>query len=421
MNELAHFTQDYAAFLAASPTSYHAVAEMRRRLLAAGFAELDETRSWDDVTGAKFFTRDGALVAWRTPATVSTEPSFRIIGSHTDSPALKLKPQPDLVAHGWGLINAEIYGGPILSSWLDRDLGLAGRLFDHQGEVHLVQTQPVARIPHVAPHLDRSINENLTLDRQQHLLPVCAVGQQPAGLLGWLCEQTGLGLEDLAGHDVFVVPTQPASTLGLEGELLAASRMDNLSSAYASLVALLGQDDGPAINVLAAFDHEEVGSATRSGAAGPLLDDALTRIAAGLGSAAEALPACYARSWCISADAAHGVHPHYAGWHDPGHRPLLNAGPVLKVNANQRYASDGRGTALWGRLCQQAQVKAQVFVSNNSVPCGSTIGPITATRLGIATVDVGIPLLSMHSTRELAGTTDLPDLTQVLKTFWAGA
>ena len=309
----------------------------------------------------------------------------------------------------------------MLNSWLDREIGLAGRLVTMGGGRHLVRTRPILRIPQLAPHLDRSVNDNLHLDKQENLMPVAGVGDGPADVLGALCAQARIEREELAHFDVMAFPTESPAVFGLADDLFAAPRMDNLSSVFAGLTALLDAAPGSDIAVLACFDHEEVGSSTRSGASGPFLADVLRRLAGLVGVRDDAYAAMLARSVLVSADAGHAVHPNYALKHDPNHLPVANGGPLLKINANQRYATDGVGAAVWLRSCEAAEVASQPFVSNNSVPCGSTIGPLTATRLGITTVDVGIPLLSMHSARELCGVDDPWYLTRALAAFWAGA
>lgn len=412
---------DLISFVKASPTSYQAAAELSRRLDRAGFNQLDETRPWAAVEGRNYVLRDGAVIAWQTPDSISEKTAFRIVGSHTDSPSFKLKPHATITNYGWQQVGMEVYGGGLLNSWLDRDLGLAGRLVTRDGEVHLVRTGPILRISQLAPHLDRSVNEDLRLDRQRHLMPILSVSRPDLDVEDLLCEEAGIDRADLGFHDILAFPTESPAVIGPRREFLASSRLDNLSSVHSSIAAMVGVDPADDIAVMACFDHEEVGSATRSGACGPFLEDVLVRLAEGLGRVGDGYRAMIARSSCISSDAGHGVHPNYADKFDPANHPLLNQGPLLKVNANQRYVTDGVGGALWMRACQAAGVPTQAFVSNNSVPCGSTIGPLTATRLGMLTVDVGTPLMSMHSTRELAGVADLSYLSSALGSYWAGA
>ncbi|ROP78503.1 aspartyl aminopeptidase [Frigoribacterium sp. PhB107] len=416
---------DFASFIQASPSSFHAAAEAARRLEAAGFTALDETAVWPTGPGRRYVVRDGAVIAWVEPGGASSTTPFRVVGAHTDSPGFKLKPKPTTGTRGWVQAGVEVYGGPLFNSWLDRDLEFAGRLVTRSGETPLVRTGPLLRIPQLAVHLDRGVNaEGLKLDPQRHLAPVVGAGPlDQADVLGHLAGLAGLSGSDVVGYDVVVADTAAPAVLGLSGELFAAGRMDNLSSTHAGLAALLATADAELdhVAVFAAFDHEEVGSATPSGAAGPFLEDVLARVSAGLGADATDHRRALAASWCLSADAGHAVHPNYPERHDPANQPVVNGGPLLKINANQRYATDGLGAAEWVRACEQAGVPFQEFVSSNSVPCGSTIGPITATRLGIRTIDVGVPLLGMHSARELCGVDDPASLSAAAAAFLAPA
>jgi aspartyl aminopeptidase len=373
-----------------------------------------------------------------TPEGAGPTTGFNILGAHTDSPSFKLKPRPTTGKFGWLQAGVEIYGGPLLNSWLDRELQLAGRLVLLDGTEHLTATGPLLRFPQLAIHLDRAVNEGLTLDKQQHMNPIFGLGD-PAGedLLGLLAERvSGNGTIDpaqIGGYDVVIADTQPPAVFGAKNEFFASGRLDNLSATHAGLAALIAHASADStagadhsrgrapIAVLAAFDHEEIGSASRSGACGPVLEDILVRISDGLGASASQRRQAFAASFCVSADAGHAVHPNYPERHDPVNRPVLNGGPLLKINANQRYATDAAGAALWARLCGEADVPYQEFVSNNVMPCGSTIGPLTATRLGIRTVDVGVPLLSMHSARELCGVEDPHALAKVTERFFSVA
>ncbi|KQR73254.1 aminopeptidase [Arthrobacter sp. Leaf337] len=434
--------QDLGAYVSASPSSFHAVQEAARRLDKAGFTGLDELAAWPaggggaGAAGRFYVVRDGALIAWVTPESAGPTTGFNILGAHTDSPSFKLKPKPTTGKLGWLQAGVEVYGGPLLNSWLDRELQLAGRLVMLDGTQCLTATGPLLRFPQLAIHLDRAVNEGLALDKQQHMNPVFGLGD-PAGedLLALLAERAtaadpGSAPVDpaqIGGYDVVVADTQPAAVFGAKGEFFASGRLDNLSATHAGLAALIAhaeagaQADGGPIAVLAAFDHEEIGSNSRSGACGPLLEDVLVRVSDGLGASVSQRRQALAASFCVSADAGHAVHPNYAERHDPVNRPVLNGGPLLKINANQRYATDAPGAAFWARLCGQAGVPYQEFVSNNVMPCGSTIGPLTATRLGIRTVDVGVPLLSMHSARELCGVEDPFRLARVTELFFRTA
>lgn len=452
--------EDLAAFVTASPSSFHAAAETARRLRAAGFVEQHEDEAWDAAPGGHVMVRDGAVMVWWVPedaraggaargaagaagaADAAEDLEVRIVGGHTDSPTFKLKPHPSYTTEGWAQAAVEVYGGMLSASWFDRELGLAGLLVTADGRRHLTRTGAVMRVPRLAVHLDRESGSKESHDRQQHTVPVLGTGV--VDVLGLLAASVQSGDDevravDVVGHDVVAYDTQAPQIFGAGGELLASGRLDNLSSVHAALTAFerlaAGERDGDraaagvrdgapggrVVRVLAAFDHEEVGSATRSGAAGPILADVLHRTLGALGLDEDARYRVLARSSCLSADAGHGVHPNHQGKHDPTHRPRLGAGPLLKVNAVQRYASDAVGAGIWERACRAAGVTSQPFVSRNDLPCGSTIGPITATRLGLTTVDVGVPLLSMHSARELAHVADLHALSRAVEAYLSGA
>lgn len=419
--------EDLGAFVAASPSSFHAAAQVRDRLVARGFSELDEAAPWPSSPGGYVVVRDGGVIAWVVPTGAGPTTPFTVLGAHTDSPGFVLKPRPTTGRDGWVQAGVEVYGGPLLNSWLDRELVLAGRLVTRDGASHLTRTEPLLRIPQLAIHLDRAVNDGLTLDRQQHTQPVWSLGDPSrADLLAVLAGAAGIDPADVAGYDVVTADAQHPAVFGAGGTLLASGRLDNLASVHAGLRALEGigpeglGGDSP-IAVLAAFDHEEIGSETRSGAAGPFLADVLSRVGAGLGASADEHHRALAGSLCVSADCGHGVHPNYPERHDPANRPRLGSGVLLKINANQRYATDGVGAAAWHRICADAAADVQEFVSNNVMPCGSTIGPITATRLGIRTVDVGLPLLSMHSARELCAIVDVTALGRAATSTLRGA
>jgi aspartyl aminopeptidase len=429
--------QDLARFIQASPSSFHAVAEVARRLTDGGFTALDESAPWDLTaeTGApaaragKYFViRDGAILAWIQPAGATSTTPYRIVGSHTDSPGFKLKPKPTIGNYGWIQAGVEVYGGPLLNSWLDRELEFAGRLVFRDGSTELVRTGPFLRFPQLAVHLDRGVNtDGLKLNPQVHMNPVIGVGDPgSADVVGHLAAIAGRDGVDVAGYDIIVADTAAPALFGLDGQFFASGRLDNLSSVHSSVVALLtlaasvGEEPAlDAVPMLAAFDHEEVGSDSRSGAGGSFLSDVLSRIGAALGATESQRLQALADSWCLSADVGHSVHPNYPERHDPANRPLVGGGPLLKINANQRYATDALGAAEFARACAQAGVAYQEFVSNNSMPCGSTIGPITATRLGIRTVDVGMPVLSMHSAREMCSADDPAAFTAAVAAFLA--
>ncbi|MBF4589816.1 M18 family aminopeptidase [Curtobacterium sp. VKM Ac-1395] len=412
---------EFAHFVTASPTAFHAAAVARDRLVAAGFTELDERDAWPTDPGAYVVVRDGAVIAWRLPAGATATTPFRILGAHTDSPGFRLKPNPVVRVGGWEQLNVEVYGGPILSTWFDRDLRIAGRVVHADGTVTLLDTDAVARIPNLAIHLDRGVNAGAEIDRQRHTLPVVGTDATSAGgvdALAWLRGRVG---ETAVSWDLFLADTQAPARVGIDGSFLASGRMDNLTSVHAGLRGIVDAPaDGDHVPVFAAFDHEEVGSATPSGAGGPFLEDVLGRVQEGLGATRSEAARAFRASWLLSSDAGHLVHPNYSEKHDPTNRPRPGGGPLLKTSANQRYMTEAKGEAVFAAACDAAGVTYQPFVNVNTIPGGSTIGPIAATRLGIPTVDIGVGLLSMHSVRELVHVEDLAALHGAVAAFLAG-
>ncbi|MEU6317317.1 M18 family aminopeptidase [Streptomyces sp. NPDC047009] len=421
-------TDDLMSFLAASPSPYHAVANTAERLEKAGFRQVAETDAWDGTSGGKYVLRGGAIVAWYVPEGADPHTPFRILGAHTDSPNLRVKPRPDSGAHGWRQVAVEIYGGPLLNSWLDRDLGLAGRLSLRDGSTRLVNIdRPLLRVPQLAVHLDRSVStEGLKLDKQRHLQPIWGLSDdvRDGDLIAFLEEELGLAAGEVAGWDLMTHSVEPPSYLGRDKELVAGPRMDNLLSVHAAAAALAAVATSDValsyIPVLVAFDHEENGSQSDTGADGPLLGSVLERSVFARGGSFEDRARAFAGSICLSSDTGHAVHPNYAERHDPTHHPRAGGGPILKVNVNNRYATDGSGRAIFAAACDKAGVPFQSFVSNNSMPCGTTIGPITAARHGIKTVDIGAAIISMHSARELCAADDPFLLANALVAFLEG-
>ncbi|WIB61072.1 M18 family aminopeptidase [Curtobacterium sp. MCLR17_007] len=412
---------EFAHFVTESPTAFHAAAVARDRLLAAGFVELAEQDAWPTEPGAYVVVRDGAVIAWRLPDGATATTPFRILGAHTDSPGFRLKPNPVVRVGGWEQLNVEVYGGPILSTWFDRDLRIAGRVVHTDGTVTLLSTDAVARIPNLAIHLDRGVNAGNEIDRQRHTLPVVGTdGSEASGVdaLAWLRARVGASA---VSWDLFLADTQAPARVGIDGSFLASGRMDNLTSVHAGLRGIVDAPaDGEHIPVFAAFDHEEVGSATPSGAGGPFLEDVLARVQEGLGASRSDAARAFRASWLLSSDAGHLVHPNYSEKHDPTNRPRPGGGPLLKISANQRYMTEAKGEAVFAAACAAAGVPFQPFVNVNTIPGGSTIGPIAATRLGIPTVDIGVGLLSMHSARELVHVEDLAALHGAVGAFLAG-
>lgn len=415
---------DLIGYLDASRSPWHAASSTTALLLEAGFQPLSLGDDWTDLPAAGFVASGASVVAFRTAEDAGAAP-FRIVGAHTDSPCLRVKPRPDVGQLGWKQLAVEVYGGVLLNSWLDRDLGIAGRVVLRDGSiVDVTIDDAICRIPQLAIHLDRDVNEKgIVLDKQQHLTPVWGSGAHRQGeFREWLAAQLELEPGEIGWWELCLFDRTPAAVLGADFSLLASGRLDNQLSCWAATDAIAASTAAPAHHqVIALFDHEEVGSESTTGAAGPVLEQVLERISLARGVARGAHLANLARSSCLSADNAHAVHPNYPERHEPGHRPIVNQGPALKINSNQRYATSAVTAQAFERACDVAGVPWQVFVSRNNMPCGSTIGPITATRLGIDTVDVGVPQLSMHSARELCGTEDPIHLTKAATAWLEGA
>jgi aspartyl aminopeptidase len=413
------------AFLKEAVTPFHAVSAMESRLTAAGFREVTQFDGQDMEPGQGYFlTRQGSsLVALRT-GEGSPKEGLRLVGAHTDSPNLSIKPNPVKGRDGCVQLGVDVYGGALLNPWFDRDLAMAGRVTvltaDECLESVLFDSmRPVAIVPSLAIHLDREANNQRTVNPQKDVVPVVMLGDPAAfDLKKWLVEQ--LAERDprwqgsrVMDYELSLYDTQAPGLVGIDNALIASARLDNLLSCYGGLSALIDADDAQ-WSMLVATDHEEVGSASTVGAQGPMLMDALS----GLVSEAQQNSRLRLQSWMLSVDNAHAVHPNYADRHDEQHGPKLGQGPVIKVNRNQRYATNADGAARLRLLAERAGVDIQSFVMRADLACGSTIGPITATETGIPTTDLGVPTLAMHSIRELASAADLPQLTALLRAFY---
>lgn len=391
-----------SGWLDESPTPHHVVQSARKVLAEVGFTELDSFSSAPPPSG--FYCREGMIIAWRQPSKAITR--FSIVGAHTDSPNIRIHPSPDIQAGTWQQLGVEIYGGALLNSWLDRDLGVAGLIITRHGERHLFMSDaPVARIPQLAIHLDRDVNDNgLHLDRHNHIRPVWATSPD-IKFSSWLAHVAGCRAEDISGFDAQLFDMNPASIIGADASLFASGRLDNQLSCWAAIDALTRSTAADhTCQVVALFDHEEVGSSSQHGASGPVLERILRILCPA--STDSQWNDIVERSLFISADNAHAIHPNYPERHDSRHAPMVNEGPVVKMNVNQRYATTVMTAALLTDIARGVGVPLQHFVSRNNIPCGSTIGPLAATRLGIPTVDIGVAQLSMHSAREVCGAHD---------------
>lgn len=411
-------------FIHESPTPFHAVRKMIGQLEAAGYQPLYEQDSWSIQAGGRYYVtrNDSSLIAFKLGKNKLEESGFRMVGAHTDSPCLQVKPQPELNKSGCWQLGVAVYGGALLSPWFDRDLSLAGRVtFTHQGKVqsHLINIEsPIAIIPNLAIHLNREANKGWAINQQTELPPIIACsGDTPFDLKALLAKQLfseyGLQEVELLDYELSFYDNQKGNVVGLNNDFITSARLDNLLSCYTGLEALLHANDEQNC-LLICTDHEEVGSCSACGADGPFLEQVLTRLMPD----PSALSRCIEKSILVSADNAHAQHPNYPQKHDEQHAPKINAGPVIKINGNQRYASNSITAGIFRHLCQINQVPVQTFVTRSDMGCGSTIGPITASKVGVKTVDIGLPTWAMHSIREVAGTKDLTYMLTILKAFY---
>lgn len=426
-------THDLLRFVDASPSPYHAAATVAERLERAGLARIDPSEPWPATAGRGLVVEGGAVIAWSAPEGSGPATPFRLVGAHTDSPNLRVKARPDVGRAGWRQLGVEVYGGALVNSWLDRDLGISGRVAvrdpdapSGHREVLVKVDRPLLRVPQLAIHLDREINEKgLLLNKQQHLVPVWGLGaRRPGELVELVAAEADVAWHEILGWDLMLHDLTPSTVGGVSDELIFAPRLDNLLSCHAGTTALerhvAAPDQGRSVAVLCLFDHEEVGSTSATGAAGSLLARVLEQSVLARGGTRDDFLRALAGSLCASADMAHATHPNYAERHEPDHLISLDGGPVIKINANQRYASEAGSVAAFQLACDEAEVPTQRYIHRTDLACGSTIGPITAAGLGIPTVDVGVAQLSMHSAREVASSTEPGRFAAALAAFLAG-
>ena len=423
------FNQELLAFIQASPTAFHAAQTMAQQLSAAGFAELHETDAWVLQAGNRYYVtrNDSSVIAFVYGKKNLLDTGIRMLGAHTDSPCLKVKPQPELNRKGYLQLGVEVYGGALLAPWFDRDLSLAGRVTyktnDNKIASELIDFKaPVVSIPSLAIHLDREVNNSRSINPQRDIVPVLlqlAPEQTLAPnfksiLLAQLKQQfPNIDAAQILDFEISLYDTQAPAFVGLQQDFIASARLDNLLSCFVGLQAILNADDEVS-SLLICTDHEEVGSTSCCGAKGPMLQQFLERLIPD----GETRIRVIEHSLMISADNAHGVHPNYSDRHDENHGPLLNRGPVVKINANQRYATTSETSGFFHWLCEQNQVPVQVFVARTDMGCGSTIGPIVSSEVGVKTIDVGVPTFAMHSIREMAGVADAHYLYRIALAFY---
>jgi aspartyl aminopeptidase len=413
-------------FVDASPSPFHAARTAARLLEAEGFLAVDETEPFPTEPGRHYLVRGGSLVAWSTRDRPRRPVrSFRVVGAHTDSPNLRIKPNPDQARAGWQLLGVESYGGPLLASWLDRDLGLSGRVAvrgPNGPEARLfLADEPLLRVSELAIHLSEPPKTTLTLNVQQHLAPVWGLGALPGDFRAWLGERVDACTEDVLAWDAMTHVVEASRRIGRSAELVAAPRLDNQLTCYAGVAALLAATPAESTHtpVLVLFDHEESGSLSDRGALSTLLPSVLERIVSSNGGSREDYWRALARTVVASGDTAHAIHPNYPDRHEPQHPIAIDGGPVLKVNTSLRYATDSLGAAAFTLACEQAGVPMQRYVVRSDLPSGGTIGPMTAAQTGATTVDFGAPILSMHSSRELCAVVEPARYAAALAAFLA--
>lgn len=410
-------TDSLLAYIQSSPTPFHAVEQASSMLIDSGFKKLDESQTWAcEPNKAYFVTKnDSSIIAFRTGTDLNQ--GVHMIGAHTDSPCPKIKPMAEKSSNGYQQLGVEIYGGALLHPWLDRDLSIAGRISGVNKQGGLVHQlidfkKAVAIIPNLAIHLDRDANKNKSINPQLHCPLILSIGDEKLDFKSLLLDHFESDLESVLDYELYCYDTQPPSYVGLHDEFIASARLDNLLSTFIGLQALIEyQGSQPALFI--ASDHEEVGSASACGAQGPFLKSTLERLA----PEPESYSRMISSSVLLSCDNAHALHPNYADKHDAQHGPVINQGPVIKTNANQRYATNSRTSALFQSLCNRNNIPLQHFVVRSDMSCGSTIGPITASEIGIDTIDIGVPQWAMHSIRETAGSKDCEYLHQACAAF----
>ena len=431
MTKELRFARELIDFLYDSPTAFHAVKNIKKVLKDNGFIELKEEDRWEIQKGSKYFTtkNKSALIAFTVGTGKMEENGFKIIGAHTDSPSFRVKPNSEMTSENTYIkLNTEVYGGPILNTWMDRPLSIAGRVIIKgedllHPEDRLVNIKkPIMIIPNLAIHMNKKVNEGIELNKQVDMLPLLGLineeFEKENYLIKVIATELNINYRDILDFDLFLYEYDKGNVIGIEDEFISASRLDDLEAVHAGVNALIHSETSKATNVLVCFDNEEVGSSTKQGADSEMLLNVLERILISLGGDRESFFRALAKSFIISADAAHAVHPNRGEKADPTTRPVINMGPAIKIAANQSYTSDADSASVFVALCEKAGVPVQKFVNRSDERGGSTIGPISSTHINIRSVDIGTPLLAMHSIRELCGVKDHYYVTRVFEEFY---
>ncbi|MBR8535345.1 M18 family aminopeptidase [Carboxylicivirga sediminis] len=431
MTQEIQFAQELIDFIHESPTAFHVVANTAKELEANGFEYLDIRSEWNIEKGGKYYTTkaESALFAFQIGNDAPEESGLRLISAHSDSPGFKIKPQPEMLVNDRYLkLNTEVYGGPILMTWLDRPLSLAGRVLLKGQHTLAPQSKlidfrkPLLVIPSVAIHLNRSVNDGVELNKQVDMLPLMSIVndtlEKDNYLLKIIADELKVDTTEILDFDLFVYEFEKGCLVGPNQEFISSPKLDDLAMVHAGLKAITTQTNTSATNILCVFDNEEVGSVTKQGAGSPVLRNIIERIMEKLGKSQEEYQRCIYQSFMISADMAHSVHPNHPEKHDPVLNPLMNEGPVIKIHANQKYTTDGESGAIFETICKQADVPVQKFVNRSDMVGGSTLGNVSTGKIDIRTVDIGNPMLGMHSVRELGGTLDHTYVAKAFTTFY---
>ncbi|QGU96136.1 M18 family aminopeptidase [Clostridium bovifaecis] len=425
------FAQELIDFIYESPTAFHAVENVKNTLKESGFKELREEERWKLEKGKKYFMikNHSALIAFTVGKEKIQESGFKIIGAHTDSPSFRIKPNPEMTSeNSYIKLNTEVYGGPILNTWLDRPLSIAGRVILKSNnilhpEVRFVNIKkPIMIIPNLAIHMNRKVNEGIELNKQVDTLPILGLinesFEKDNYLMKIIAEELKVNYENILDFDLFLYEYDKGNIIGINDEFISSSRLDDLEAVHGGVQALINAGASKATNVLVCFDNEEVGSATKQGADSEMLSNILERVVLALDGDREDFFRALSKSFIISADAAHAVHPNKGEKSDPTNKPLINKGPAIKIAASQSYTSDSDSTSIFAALCEKAEVPVQKFVNRSDERGGSTIGPISSTHINIRSVDIGIPMLAMHSIRELCGVMDHYYVSKAFEEFF---
>ena len=430
--EVKSFAREVIEFIDESPSTYHVVKNCSDILDENGFERIMPREKWEIKKGGKYFFKKSSstIIAFTVGENFDVKKGFKIFGAHTDSPCFRIKPNPEIVTENIVRLNTEVYGGPILSTWFDRPLSIAGRVIVKGEDPFFPKTikikidEPLLTIPNLAIHQNREVNNGVKIDKQNDVLPVISLINKNFEKEGYLekiiLEKTGIKKEDIIDFDLYLYATEKGCLLGANEEFMSSPKLDNLASVYTGIIGLVeAEENQDRINIFVAFDNEEIGSATKQGADSNYLLNTLERISLALGLDRSDFLQMLESSYILSADAAHAAHPAHLGKTDPTNRGKINEGISIKISAKQKYTSDGYSIAVIRQLIEGTEIRIQPFVNESNELGGSTIGPISSTHLDIDGVDLGVPMFAMHSVRELCGIFDMFYLKELAKEFFS--